>query len=70
MQDLSDPRGFGYGRATVQAEIGGRTYRLAALDGFEENVGAVYRTLGGRNTEPKAVAVRGDGGGSSPCVAA
>jgi len=50
VQDLSDPRGFGYGRATVQAEIGGRTYRLAALDGFEENVGAVYRTLGGRNT--------------------
>jgi predicted nicotinamide N-methyase len=47
--DLLDPSRFGYGRATLSVDVGTRTWRLAALDGFERNVATVYRTLAGRS---------------------
>lgn len=46
-----DPRAFAYGRADLSVQVAGRTWHLGALDGFESNVGVVYRTLGGRRPD-------------------
>lgn len=48
--DLTDPSRFGYGRETLSFAFAGRSWRLAAIDGFERNVATVYRTLNGRDT--------------------
>lgn len=48
---MFDPADFPYRRAALALDIAGRTWRLDALSGFEENVAAVYRTLGGRRPD-------------------
>jgi predicted nicotinamide N-methyase len=44
---LADPDAFPYRRSLLSVRAGGHAFSLHALDGFEANVGAVYRRLGG-----------------------